>query len=56
MVTTYTYDPLIGITSMTNPKGYTISYEYDEFNRLKHVKDQNGNLLSKNEYKYATQN
>lgn len=52
MVTTYTYDPLIGITSVTDPKGYTMYYEYDDFNRLEHVKDVNGNILSKNEYKY----
>jgi len=51
-VTTYTYDPLIGVTSMTDPKGYTIYYEYDEFNRLKQVKDADGNMLSKNQYNY----
>ena len=56
MVSTYTYDPLIGVTSMTDPRGQTIYYEYDEFNRLKHVKDQDGNILSKNDYHYATQN
>lgn len=55
MVTTYTYDPLIGVTSMTDPKGYTIYYEYDSFNRLKEVKDQEGKILSKNEYHYKDQ-
>jgi len=52
LVTTYTYDPLIGVTSMTDPKGYTIYYEYDAFNRLKQVKDQDGKILSANEYHY----
>lgn len=55
MVTTYTFDPLIGITSMTDPKGYTTYYEYDEFNRLKQVKDAQSNILSKNEYHYKNQ-
>ncbi|MFK5855154.1 MAG: RHS repeat protein [Bacteroidota bacterium] len=55
MVTTYTFDPLIGITSVTDPRGYTTYYEYDEANRLKHVKDGVGNILSKNEYHYKSQ-
>lgn len=55
MVTTYTYDPLIGVTSVTDPKGFTIYYEYDEFNRLKQVKDQDGKILSANEYHYKNQ-
>ena len=52
MMTTYTYDPLTGVTSITDPRGETIYYEYDEFSRLKHVKDADGNILSKNEYHY----
>lgn len=52
MVTTYTYDPLIGVTSITDPKGYTVYYEYDTFNRLKQVKDGEGKIVSKNEYNY----
>ncbi len=52
MVTTYTYDPLVGVTSITDPKGYTMYYEYDAFNRLEHVKDAEGNLLSTNDYNY----
>jgi YD repeat-containing protein len=52
MVTTYTYDPLIGVTSMTDPKGYTVYYEYDDFNRLEQVVDADGYILSENEYNY----
>ena len=52
MVTTYTYDPLIGITGITDPKGYTTTFVYDDFNRLKFVKDEEGNILSENQYKY----
>ncbi|MDC1324636.1 RHS repeat protein [Flavobacteriaceae bacterium] len=52
LVTTYTYDPLIGVTSITDPRGQTVYYEYDPFNRLKHVKDQDGNILSQNDYNY----
>ncbi|NAS12391.1 RHS repeat domain-containing protein [Poritiphilus flavus] len=52
MITTYTYDPLIGVTSITDPKGYTIYYEYDSANRLKAVRDANNNLMSDYEYQY----
>ena len=44
------------ITSMTDARGQTVYYEYDEFNRLKHVKDEDGNILSENQYNYANQN
>lgn len=56
MVTTYTYDPLIGITSMTDPKGYTIYYEYDDLNRLVRVKDADGYIMSENKYHYLLDN
>ncbi len=55
MVTTYTYQPLIGVTSITDPKGYTTSYEYDDFNRLEYVKNADGKILNKNEYHYKGQ-
>lgn len=51
-VSTYTYDPLVGVTSMTDPKGYTMTYHYDAQNRLKFVKDADGNVLSENDYNY----
>jgi len=47
MVTTYTYTPLVGITSVTDPKGITSYYTYDTFGRLQYVKDQNLNVLQK---------
>ncbi|UOB16276.1 hypothetical protein [Abyssalbus ytuae] len=56
MMTTYTYDPLIGVTSITDPKGFTTYYQYDDFNRLEFVKDQEDNIISKNEYHYKNQN
>jgi len=52
LVTSYTYDPLIGVTSITDPRGQTIYYEYDIFKRLKQVKDVDGKILSHNEYHY----
>ncbi|TXD83440.1 RHS repeat protein [Subsaximicrobium wynnwilliamsii] len=52
MVTTYTYDPLVGLTSMTDPKGYTVYYDYDAFNRLRQAKDADGKILSETEYHY----
>ena len=33
-MTSYTYDPLIGQTSMSDPNGEIVFYEYDNFNRL----------------------
>ncbi len=55
MVTTYTYDPIIGVTSITDPKGYTMYYSYDSLNRLEFVKDSEGNLLKENQYHYKNQ-
>lgn len=37
-VTTYTYDPLIGVTSITPPSGIRQSFSYDAANRLKETK------------------
>lgn len=52
MVTTYTYKPLIGITSITDPRGDTVTYTYDDFGRLQFVKDKNDQILSENQYNY----
>jgi len=52
-VTSYTYDPLIGVTSITDPTGYTSYYVYDDFNRLQYIKDKDENVLEKYKYNYA---
>ena len=56
MVTTFTHG-LSGIKTITDPRGNRISITiYDDFNRLQMVKDEDGNILSTNEYNYRTQN
>lgn len=56
MVTTYTYKPLVGISTVTDPKGDKQTYHYDGFGRLQYVKDAEENILSENQYHYRTQN
>jgi hypothetical protein len=51
-MTTYTYDPLIGITSRCDVNNRVIYYEYDAFNRLKLIKDHDGNILKTFDYHY----
>lgn len=45
LMTTYTYDPLIGMTSQSTPNNDITYYIYDDFGRLKLIKDQNGKIL-----------
>jgi YD repeat-containing protein len=52
MATTYTYKPLIGVSTINDPKGHKITYTYDNANRLQYVKDKDGNILSENKYNY----
>lgn len=51
-MTTYTYSPLVGITSITDARGETAYYEYDSFQRLKNVKDSKGHIISQTDYHY----
>jgi len=51
-IITYSYKPLVGLTTQTDPKGRTTYYEYDDFGRLKWIKDQNGNIVKENQYHY----
>ncbi len=50
MVTTYKYIPLVGVSSITDPRGNTVYYQYDNQNRLVLIKDKDGNIISENQY------
>jgi hypothetical protein len=52
-MTTYTYDPLIGMTSQCDKNNRITYYEYDGFGRLQVIKDQYGNIIKTLEYHYA---
>jgi hypothetical protein len=53
-ISTYTYDPLIGVTSITPPSGIREVYIYDTANRLKEIRENNatGKLLKEFKYNY----
>lgn len=51
-VTTYTYDPLIGVTGIIPPTGIREYYKYDSSNRLQSIVDVNNNILKEFNYNY----
>jgi YD repeat-containing protein len=51
-MTTYTYDPLIGMTSQCDASNRIIYYEYDSFGRLKTIRDQDRNVIKTIDYQY----
>ncbi|WP_261511577.1 DUF5977 domain-containing protein [Chryseobacterium paludis] len=53
LITTYTYDPLIGIKSSTSKSGITTKYKYDTSNRLQKIVDKDGNTLKEYTYNYS---
>jgi len=53
-MTTYTYTPLVGITSKTGPNGDVTYYEYDSYGRLKLIRDLYGNILKTFKYQYQS--
>lgn len=52
MMSTFTYNPLIGVSSECDASGRIKYYEYDSFGRLQTIKDDEGNILKKIDYKY----
>ena len=49
---TFTYDPLIGMTSQCDANNRITYYEYDGFGRLKVIRDENKNVLKTFDYQY----
>jgi len=51
-MTTYTYTPLVGMTSQCDVDNRVTYYFYDPLARLKYVKDQDGNIIKTYQYHY----
>ncbi|UWX68453.1 hypothetical protein NZD85_14510 (plasmid) [Empedobacter stercoris] len=52
MVTSYIYQPLIGVTSITGPNGQTEYYKYDTANRLEEIRNDKQEVLKTFKYNY----
>lgn len=51
-MTTYTYDPLVGVTSECNVNNVIHYYEYDGSNRLQAIRDDKGNIIKTYSYHF----
>jgi len=53
-ITTFTYIPLVGMSSKIDPRENKTSFEFDDYQRLKNVKNRDNNILKTYNYNYAT--
>ncbi|NDK57353.1 hypothetical protein [Pontibacter fetidus] len=51
-MTTYTYDRFGNMSSSSDPNSSTSFFSFDDLNRLKLIKDTNGNIIKYFDYKY----
>ncbi|MGA0560741.1 discoidin domain-containing protein [Larkinella sp. VNQ87] len=51
--TTYDYEPLKGVSKITDPNGISSTYTYDLLGRLSAIKDNNQNLVKTYHYNYS---
>ena len=49
-MTGYVHQPGVGVKSVSDVRGYTTYYYYDQHNRLWYATDQDGKILSLNDY------
>jgi YD repeat-containing protein len=54
-MTTYTYNPLVGMTSQCDVDNRVSYYIYDALGRMKYIRDQDGNILKTIDYHYQGQ-
>jgi YD repeat-containing protein len=54
-MTSYTYKPLVGMTSQNDAKGRVQNFEYDVAGRLIRIKDGEGNIVKQYDYRYKNQ-
>ncbi len=54
-MSTYTYEPLLGLTTQCDANNHISYYEYEGFNRLRLIRDQDKNILKKFCYNFAGQ-
>ncbi|WEA03844.1 hypothetical protein [Mucilaginibacter sp. SJ] len=54
-MSTFVYEPLLGITSQTDVTGKITYYEYDASKRLMNIKDQAGNIVKHIDYHVIAQ-
>ncbi|PUZ19492.1 YD repeat-containing protein [Chitinophaga costaii] len=52
-MTSYTYDPLVGVTSVTGPDNRTAYYEYDTLEELTAIRDIDRNIVKAADYRQA---
>lgn len=53
IITTYVYDPLIGVKAITRSSGIREFYKYNNTNKLEKVTDVNGKIIKEYKYNYA---
>ena len=54
LVTTYEYEPYVGMTKITDSSGKSSFYEYDQYGKLITIKDDSGQTI--NFFEYSTSN
>jgi YD repeat-containing protein len=54
-MTSYTYSPLVGMTSSADAGSHISYYLYDALGRMTAIKDQDGNVIKTIQYHYKGQ-
>lgn len=52
-ITTYKYEPLVGLTEIVDPRGNKETFEYDDMQRLMLKKNAKGQITEENQYHYT---